>query len=280
MVCVALLCAAQTDTALQETAQHLLPFLTTGPTPEDSIVTPGAASDLLKVSTLLADTLKALSSAARSSTMFPDTTDDDIFQTSQAAACLPSLTQLLEKVAIAARVHTTSMPVLCEWFQSTVADTSEAFPSAVLLELLPVVMPALRSSEAVLLDSGVAELTRQLLSRSAKLPPVAAVMSQSPNPDKLTGILQTLDTICACFPCPSTPLATPNGGQPTISVGQGSAAGEAVATAAEKQALLSATLRQMQGERSVALAAAAARRATEGQEAKSSSAAAASTSAG
>ena len=280
MVCVALLCAAQTDNILQDTAQHLLPFLTNGPMPEDSIVTPDAASDLLEGSTLLSDTLKALSSAVRCSTTLPDTTDDDIFQTSQAAACLPSLTQLLEKVATAARINTTCMPVLCEWFRSTVADTSAAFPSSVLSELLPVVLPALRSSEAVLLDSGVAELTQQLLSRSAKLQPVAAVMSQSPNPDKLAGILQTLDTICACFPCPSTPLATASGGQPATAVGQGSAAAEAVATAAEKQALLAATLRQMQGERSVALAAAAARRATEGQEAESSSAAAASTSGG
>ena len=280
MVCVALLCAAQTDTALQETAQHLLPFLTYGPMPEDSIVTPGAASDLLEGSTLLADTLRALSSAARSSTTFPDTTDEDIFQTSQAAACLPALTQLLEKVAITARQNTTCMPVLSEWFRSTVADAFEDYPSSVLSELLPVVVPALRSLEAVLLDSGVAELAQQLLSRLTKLPPVAAVISQSPNTDKLVGILQTLDTICACFPCPSTPLATPNGRQPTTAVGQGSAAAEGVATDAEKQALLGATLRQMQGERSVALAAAAARRTTEGQEAESSSAAATSTSGG
>ena len=278
MVCVALLCAAQADTTLQDTSQHLLPFLTSGPMPEDSLVTPGAASDLLEVSTLLADTLMALSSAARSSTLFPDTTDEDIFQTLQAAACLPALVQLLKKVTKAAKHNTTCMPVLSQWFQSTVADASGAYPSSVLSELLPVVVPALRSSEEVLVDSGVAELTQQLLSRSTKLPPVAAVMSQSPSPDKLTDILQTLDTICACFPCPSMPLAIPNGGQPTAAVGQASAAAEAIATAAEKQALLAATLRQMQGERSVALAAAAARRVTEGQEAESFSAAAASTS--
>ena len=280
MACVALLCAAQTNTALQDTAQHLLPFLTNGPMPEDSSVTPGAASDLLAGSTLLADTLRALSSVARSSTTFPDTVDEDIFQTGQAAACLPALTQLLEKVATAAMSNTTCMPVLSEWFRSNVADTSESYPSSVLAELLPVVVPALRSSEAVLLDSGIAELTQHLLSRSAEQPPVAAVINQSPNPDKLTDILQTLDTICACFPCPSTPLVTPNGGQPTTAVGQGSAAAEAMATAAEKQVLLAATLRQMQGERSVALAAAATRRATEGQEAESSSAAATSTSGG
>lgn len=278
-MCVALLCAAQTNTALQETAQHLLPFLTMGPMPEDSTVTPGDASDLLEGSTLLADTLRALSTAARSSRSFPDTTDDDIFQTSQSAASLPVLVQLLAQVTTAGEHNTTCMPVLVQWFRSVIAYASEPYPSSVLSELLPVVVPALRTSEADLLDSGVAELTQQLLSRSAKLPPAAAVMSQSSNPDKLANILQTLDTICACFPCPSTPLAMPSGGRQATAVGQGSVT-EAVATAAEKQALMAVTLRQMQGERSVALAAAAAKRATEGQEAESSTAAAASTSGG
>lgn len=272
MVCVALLCAAQVDTALQETAQHLLCFLITYPTPEPLY---GEGQ-----STLLLDTLTALSSAARSSTTFPDTTDGDIFQTSQAAACLPALVQLLENVASTAMATGTFSAMFSDWFRRTFVDASDAYPSSVFLELLPLVVPFLRSHTAAFACSEIFELSQQLLSRSAKLPPAAAVMSQSPNPEKLTEVLQTLDIICACFPCPSTPLGTPRGGQPTTAVGQGSAAAEALAMPEERQALLAATLRQMQGERSVALAAAAARRVTEGQEDDSSAAAAASTSGG
>lgn len=270
-MCVALLCAAQIDTALQETAQHLLCFLITFPVPEPLY---GEGK-----STLLLETLTALSSAARSSTTFPDTTDGDIFQTSQAAACLPALVQLLERVASTAMATGTFSGVLSLWFRNTAVDAADTYPSSVLLELLPIVAPVLRShNKAAFANSGIYELTQQLLSHSAKLPPAAAVMSQSsPNSDRLTDILQTLDIICACFPCPSMPLATPRGGQPTTAVGRGSAAAEALALPEERQALLAATLRQMQGERSVALAAAAARRVTDGHEGDSSATAAAST---
>lgn len=267
MVCVALLCAAQTSIPLHDTAQHLLRFLTDGPMPGESLDTLRAMDGLLEVSSLLADTLTALSTPARASRTFPETTGDDIFQTSQAAACLPALVQLLERVATAA--STTCKHVLCQWFRSTIADASDPYPSSILSELLPVVVPALRTSEEVLLESGVPELTQQLMSRSANLPPLA-VVCQALDPETLTTSLQTLDTICACFPCPSTPLVRPTGGgQPTTAVGQRSGA---VATAAEKQALLAVTSRQMRGERTVALAAAAARRASEGQGADLSSA--------
>lgn len=267
MVCVALLCAAQTSIPLHDTAQHLLGFLTDGPMPGDSLAHPDAPVGGLKISTLLADILTALSTAARAYTTFPDTTGDDIFQTSQAEACLHSLVQLLGWAAKAAT--TECKPVLSQWFQSTIAVTSEPYPSSVLLELLPVVVPALRSSEELLIDSGLPVLTQQLMSRSDQLPPVA-VMSQTPDPAILTSSLQTLETMSACFPCPSTPLVRPGSGrQPTTAVGRRF---EAVATAAEQQALLAVTLRQMRGERTVAMAAAAARRATEGREAEASSA--------
>ncbi|KAL3158795.1 hypothetical protein ABBQ32_011522 [Trebouxia sp. C0010 RCD-2024] len=267
MVCVALLCAAQTSAPLHDTAQHLLGFLIDGPMPGDSLAHPDAPDTGLKLSTLLADILSALSTAARASTTFPDTTGDDIFQTSKAAACLQSLVQLLEWAAKAAT--TECKPVLSQWFRSTIADASEPYPSSVLLELLPVVVPALRSSEELLIDSGLPELTQQLMHRSDQLPPLA-VMCQTPDPETLTSILQTLDTICACFPCPSTPLVRPSSAeQHTTAVERRF---EAVATAAEKQALLAVTLRQMRGERTVAMAAAAARRATEGREAETSTA--------
>ena len=239
--------------------QHLLLFLTASPSDESA-------------STLLVDTLAALSSAARSSTPAPDTTDSDPFQTAQAAACVPALVQLLKQVATAHSSICT--PVLSQWFRSSIADASEAFPSSVLSQLLPVVIPALRSSEATVSDSRVATLTQHQLDHAAKLPPVAALLSQSSNPDKLADVLQTLDTICACFPCPATPSAVSTSEQTATAVGESSTDAEVFATAAERQGLLAAALRQMQGERSVALAAAAARRVTDGQEAESSSAAA------
>ena len=263
---MALLCAAQTDAAFQDTAQHLLSFLTAGPTPGNSEISTDGSDGLLEVSSLLSDILTALTTAARSSTSLPDTTGEDIFQTSQAAACVPALVQLLERVAAAE--SSTCLSVLSQWFCSNIVKASEPYPSSVLSELLPVIVPALRSSEAVLLSSQVSELSQQQLRHSAKLPPVAA--AQSPDPSKLADVLQTLDTVCNCFPCPSTPLAAPKGGQGPTAVGQGSAA----ATAAERQALMAAALRQLQGEKSAALAAAAARRAAEGQEADSSTAAA------
>lgn len=266
-VAAALLCTAQTQLAQQETALHLQHFLTS-----NASTTADSSRDSQSAkSTLLAETLSTLSSAAQSSKSFPDTLSSDIFQTSHAAACVPALVQLLESVT--ASGSKTTLSVLAQWFKSSIASAVEQYPSDVLIELLPVVVPALRSSETQLLTSGLSELAQQKLAHSAKLPPIAALIDGLQSSDQSADCVQALDIVCSCFPCSSTSAGN---GQATTA---GADVPTGTTTAAERQALLAAAVRQMQGERSVAVAAAAARRFADGQEAQPSSSAAASPSA-
>ncbi|DBB01874.1 TPA: hypothetical protein ACH3X1_000476 [Trebouxia sp. C0004] len=267
-VAAAMLRDAQTQLSLQEAALHLHRFLTST---ADS--TPGGSTNTQSPkSHLLADTLEHLSTGVTASTSFPDTMSSDIFQTSQTAACMPALVQLLQ--ALTADGSKSSLAVLAQWFKTSIASATDHYPSAVLSQLLPVVVPALRSSETQLLRSGLSELAQQKLAQSARLPPIAALTDGPQDSEQSTSCRQTLDIICSCFPSSAAPVshsgpaATPGADQPAV-------AGVAT-TAAERQALLAAAMRQMQGERSVAVAAAAARRAAEGQETQSSSSAVAS----
>ncbi len=256
---------AQTQLTLQEAALHLQQFLTSA---ADS--TPGSSTDLQSSkSRLLADTLEHLSTAVGASTSFPDTMSSDIFQTSQAAACIPALVQLLQ--ALTADGSETSLAVLAQWFKTSIASATDQYPSAVLSELLPVVVPALRSSETQLLRSGLSELAQQKLAQSARLPPIAALADQPQDSEQSTSCRETLDIICSCFP--SSAAAGSHSGRAATAGADQPAVAEGATTAAERQALLAAVVRQMQGERSVAVAAAAAKRAAEGQETQSSSSA-------
>jgi len=259
---------AQTQLTLQEAALHLEQFLTSA---ADS--TPGSSTDLQSPkSRLLADTLEHLSTAVGASTSFPDTMSSDIFQTSQAAACIPALVQLLQ--ALTADGSETSLAVLAQWFKTSIASATDQYPSAVLSELLPVVVPALRSSETQLLRSGLSELAQQKLAQSARLPPIAALADRPQDSEQSTSCRENLDVICSCFP--STAAAASHSGQAATAGADQAAVPEGATTAAERQALLAAAVRQMQGERSVAVAAAAARRAAKGHETHSSSSAEAS----
>ena len=256
---------AQTQLTLQEAALQMQRFLTS---PAD--FTPDSSADLQSPkSCLLADTLEHLSTAVRASTSFPDTMSSDVFQASQAAACIPALVQLLQ--ALTADGSETSLAVLAQWFKTSIASGSDEYPSAVLLELLPVVAPALRSSETQLLRSSLSKLAQQKLAHSARLPPIAALVDRPQDSEQSTSCRETLEIICSCFP--STATATSYSGRAATAGADQPAVAEGATTAAERQALLAAAVRQMQGERSVAVAAAAARRAAEGQEAQSSSSA-------
>lgn len=262
-VAAALLRGAQTQLTLQETALHLQTFLTAPSAAASDAHTERHSS----ASTLLAKVLHTLSTAAQSSTLFPDTMSSDIFQTSQASACIPALVQLLQ--AITASGSESSLAVLAQWFKTSIASAADQYPSALLSKLLPVVVPALRSSETHLLSSGLSELAQQKLAQSATLPPIAALVERSHSSEQSTSCRQALDVVCSCFP--GATLTASSSGQATTAGADSVTGALSVTTAAERKALLAAATRQMQGERSVAVAAAAARRAAEGQEAHSSS---------
>ena len=256
-VAAALLCSAQTQLALQETALHLQHYLTATPV-ETSSTAVGLSQTQSSKSALLADALAVLSTAARLSTSFPDTLSSDIYQAAQTAASIPALMQLLE--AVTAAGSDASLSVLSRWFKESIASATEQYPNAVLSEILPVVIPALRSSETHLLSSGLSELAQQKLACSARLPPIAAMVDQPQASDHSTDCVQALEIICSCFLCSTSALMSTGGGQADHT------AAADITTAAERKALLAAAMRQISGERSVAVAAAAARRAADGQD--------------
>ena len=233
-----------------------------------------SAAEATTPNTLLADTIDVLSDVARRQQPSPDSSSANFSQpTSQAAACVSALIDLLGIVRLTG--SQAGLSVIARWFKRSVASDPPVLPESVVAEVLRAAVKALRSSEELLLSSGLPEFTQQRLKSSNK-PPIAALVDQPRSDISITDYAQSLQMTCSCFPCPSSALSPSSSGQPTTTAGAGpEATAASVTTAAERQALLAAAVWQMQGERSVAIAAAAAKRAVEGQEAQPSGSSAA-----
>lgn len=232
-----------------------------------------SAAEASTPNTLLADTIDVLSDVARRQPS-PDSSSANFSQpTSQAAACVSALIDLLGIVTL--HGSQAGLSVIARWFKRSIASDPPVLPESVVAEVLQAAVKALRSSEELLLSSGLPEFTQQRL-RSSNKPPIAALVDQPRSDISITEYAQSLKMTCSCFPCPSSALSSSSSGQPTTTAGAGpEAIAASVTTAAERQALLAAAVWQMQGERSVAIAAAAAKRAVEGQEAQPSGSSAA-----
>ena len=159
-----LLCAAQIDTA--PTRDSAAPLVLSNNIPNArAFVWRGKDYPAAR------DTHKPCPLLHRSSNNIPQTPLMATFsRPRKAAACLPALVQLLERVASAVTATGTFSGVLSLWFRETAVDAADPFSSSVLLELLPIgrACPALPQQGQLLLTQGIYEVTQQLLSHSCK----------------------------------------------------------------------------------------------------------------